>query len=185
MRQNLTAHHVQPTVNADIGWQLEGRSGQFARHGDVRQAGEEINAAGKVVDGQARERLQQDTARNLRRHKHPKRAKFAERKADGEARQTSKGIPCLYPDKEDAVGNHRIGIKHANLVTIGIHLDNAANQRALNLATKDIARNRDPERFNPDYWIITRNQCAHVDLDASDRAFEFQAGVALQAGDGR
>ena len=121
----------------------------------------------------------------MRRHKHPKRAKFAERKADGEARQTRKGIPCLYPDKEDAVGHHRIGIKHANLVAIGIHLDNAANQRALNLATKDIARNRDPERFNPDYWVITRNQCAHVDLDASDRAFEFQAGVALQAGDGR
>ena len=119
------------------------------------------------------------------RHQHAKRAKFAERKADGKAGQARDGIPCLDPDKEHAVGDNGIRIKHPDLVAVCINLDDPADQRAFDLAAKDIARDGHTKGFNSDDRVIPRDQRAHVDLDTSDGAFELQAGIALQTRDGR
>ncbi len=146
---------------------------------------EELDAAGEVVERQARIRVEQDAGRQARAEEDGQRPEVGERQADREPAHAGHAEAAFDPGEEDAGVDRgrRVGV--GDDVAAGVDLDDPADQLRVELPAEHVSLDRDADRRDADDRELPGEQLADIDLDALDRAGELEPVHALDAGDAR
>ena len=184
LRDDLLLDASEPLLRRERGRQREVGPAQLIGLVDRRQGLEELDARREVVDRQAGRRIDDDAGRQARAQEHAERPELGDGEADTEAAHAGEGEAAFHADEEDALVDRRGGVEVADQRTARVELEDAADERRLEIAAEELALHRHADRGDVDDRELAAREPADVDHHAFDRAGELEAGDALDAGDG-
>ena len=170
----------QPLRRCDVAGEPKRRPAQIERVINGRQRFEELDAAGEGTD------LEAERQRHLRVHRdeHVQRAELG--KAEAQMQPHAGHLePAINADEEHAVGHRGRAVERVNERPVRIELQDAADQRGLQLAAKHHALHAHAQRGDVDDREFALEEQRRLDLHAFDRAGEFQPFRALDSLDAR
>ncbi|WP_459924297.1 hypothetical protein [Desulfatiferula olefinivorans] len=172
-----------PLIRRHGGGQAESGIPQFLGVFNGRQAGEKFHACGEIVDGQTRIGFEHHAAGDLDVDEHAQGTQFGQTQTDGQTPQARHAEPALDAHEEDALGHGRAGVKDPDHVVVGIQLENAAHQAAVQLTAEQVALDRDADALDVDDGEFPFKQQRGVDFHPFDGPGELKTRRAGQTGD--
>ena len=185
LQDDLALHAFEPGISRHHLLDVEGRPAQCERIFNGWQRLEELHARREIIDRQARVRLQHDAARHRGVDEDPERTQLREREANRQSADARERKPALHTHEEHAILHRRRRVERADHVQVVVDLQDAADQRRVELAAEHVSADAHANRSDVDDGELAFEQQAHVDLHTLDRAGERHAAQPVQPADAR
>ena len=185
LQHDLALHAFEPGIGRHHLLDIEGRPAQRERIFNRWQRLEELHARREIIDRQARVRLQHDAARHRGVDEDPERTQLREREANRQSADARERKPTLHPHEEHAILHRRRRVERADHVQVVVDLQDAADQRRVELAAEHVPADAHADARDVDDGELAFQQQAHVDLHTLDRAGERHSAQPVQPADAR